>query len=43
MFPTYSPQSQRLQTQALRVFEKTPSLRLRMLAGVPTDEWTRIA
>ena len=42
MFPTYSPQSQRLQAQALRVFDKTPSLRLRMLAGVPTGEWTRV-
>jgi hypothetical protein len=43
MFATYSPQSQRLQAQALRTFEKTPSLRLRMLAGVPAGERTYIA
>ena len=36
MFPTYSPQSQRLRAQALRKVEETPSLRDRMLAGVRT-------
>jgi hypothetical protein len=35
--------SHSLQAQALRVLDKTPSLRLRMLAGVPTGEWTRVA
>jgi hypothetical protein len=36
MYPTYSPQSQRLQAQASRALERTPSLRERLLAGVRT-------
>lgn len=43
MFPTYSPQSQRLRAQALRKVEETPSLRDRMLAGVrTTGVWTNV-
>ena len=43
MFPSYSPQSQRLRALARPTVEETPSLRDRMLAGVRvTGTWAMV-